>query len=204
LPIAAIIDLTESKTIEIMDRKELDESLRSMIQMVYKRFEKNCLAKPTLTQGDSIELLVNNWKPIIFLFHKILLMELDFKVGLGTSTIHLFRENADECDGPAFWNAREALEEIKKMKRKKVIASFKVESGTPKDEIIYITSSILFLTNLKMLTLSQLKYCYYYMWERKKISEIAEITKTSKGNVSKNLSKTQCYTLTRLISWLEA
>jgi len=201
VPIAAIIDLAESRAIE--DRKKLDEVLRSTIREAYDRFKKNCLASPTLTQGDSVELLVNNWKPVIFLFHKLLLMGLEFRVGLGASMIHLFRENADECDGPAFWNAREALEEVKSLKRKRVIANFKVEDETPKEEITYIATSILFLTNLRALTASQLKYCYYYLWEGKNISQIAEMTKTSKSNVSKNLARTQCYTLKRLIDLLE-
>jgi len=203
MPIAVIIDLTESRIVKVKDRRKLDEELRSALQTVYKRYKKHCIAKPTLTQGDSLELLVNNWMPAIYLFHKLLLKELEFRVGLGASTIHLLRESADECDGPAFWNARGALDEIRSMKRKKVIANFRAEDSTPKEEIAHIATSILYLINLRSLTTQQLRYCYYYMWEGKNITQIAKITRRSKSNISKNLAKTQCYTIMRLVNLLE-
>ena len=131
MPIAVIIDLSKSKMITW--REKIDREIRTILDTTYKRFRKYCIAKPALTQGDSIELLVNNWKPVIYLFHKLLYEKLRFNTGFGTTTINLLREYADECDGPAFWNAREALEEIKKMKIQKIAANYKIEEKTPEN-----------------------------------------------------------------------
>ncbi len=200
--IAAIVDIVASRDVNARERRMLDKKIRSLLNQTYKRFEEYCVAIPTLTQGDSIELLVSSWHPIIFLFHKLLMENLKFRVGLGTGGIIIHKENADECDGPAFWNAREALDEIKRMKYMNRLAGFKIDTKTSNNEENAVVNSILFFTTLLGLSTTQLQHCFYYIWEKKRISEIAQAVKTSKGNVSKTLSKTPCYLLEKVITFL--
>jgi len=201
--IAAIIDLVASRDIEASKRKEMDKEIRQILDTVNNRFRKHCLAHPTLTQGDSIELLVNSWQPIVFLFHNLLVREMDFRVGMGTGKIVIKKKMADECDGPAFWNAREALDEIKERKYMASPAGFRIGKNSPDSETNMVIHSLLFLTTLLSLTSTQLEQCYYHIWENKGISEIAEIVDTSKANVSNSLGKTPCYLLRKIKSFLD-
>jgi hypothetical protein len=201
--IAAIIDIVASRDANVRERKKLDKEIRSLLEQTYQRFKEFCVAIPALTQGDSVELLVNSWHPIAFLFHKLLMEDLEFRVGLGTGEIMLHKENADECDGPAFWNAREALDEIKSTKYMSRSAGFKIDEKTSSKEENAVVNSILFLTTLLGMSTTQLQHCFYYVWEKKRVSEIARAVKTSKGNVSKTLSKTPCYLLERVMTFLE-
>ncbi len=200
--IAVIIDIVASRDVNARERRKVDEKMRGMLSQTYERFKDYCLAMPAITQGDSIELLVSSWQPIVFLFHRLLMEELEFRVGLGTGEIIIRKESADECDGPAFWNAREALNETKSMKYMNRSAGFKVDEKASGDENNAVVNSLLFYTTLVGLSASQLQHCYYYIWEKKRTSEIAEATKTSKGNVSKTLSKTPCYLLERVMTFL--
>jgi len=200
--IAAIADIVASKDVNARERRKLDEKMRGILNQTYERFKDYCVAIPAMTQGDSIELLVSSWQPIVFLFHRLLMEELEFRVGLGTGEIVILKGNADECDGPAFWNAREALDEIKSMKYMNRSAGFKVDEKTSGDENNAVVNSLLFYTTLLGLSTSQLQHCYYYIWEKKRAAEIAVATKTSKGNVSKTLSKTPCYLLERVMTFL--
>ena len=200
MPVAVIIDLTASRQIAQTMRRTIDEKVRTILDLAYSRYSQYCLSKPALTRGDSIELLVTNWLIVIFLFHKFLLEKLNFYVGFGSSRVTLLKDFADECDGPAFWNARKATEKIKMMVKEKLIANFVLEENTPEEEIKTITNSILFLTTLKLLSMKQLKYCYYYLWENKSITEIAALFSTTRSNVSQILSKSLCSTLKRVIS----
>jgi len=201
--IAAIIDIVASRDATVRERRRLDKEIRSLLSQTYKRFKKHCFAIPALTQGDSIELLVSSWHPIVFLFHKLLMEDLEFRVGLGTGEVIIHNENADDCDGPAFWNAREALDEIKSTKYMNRPAGFKIDEETSTEENNAVVSSILFLTTLHGLSTTQLQHCFYYIWEKKRISEIAQVVKTSKGNVSKTLSKTPCYLLEEVMTFLD-
>ena len=199
MPIAVIIDLVASKSIGKKVRVTLDEKGRSFLKTTYNRFKFSCLAKPTLTQGDSIELLVKDWWPIIFLFHRLLMENLIFTVGLGTTSTSLLKEFADECDGQAFWNARNALNKIKERKKQKIIANFILEKNTPREEVKSVTNSLLFLTVLRLLTKQQIMYCYFYLWENKTITEIATLFNTSKGNISRRLGDSLCFTIKKIL-----
>jgi hypothetical protein len=201
--IATIIDIVASRDASPRNRRMLDKKLRGVLIQIYEQFEKYCDAIPTLTQGDSIELLTHSWEPIVFLFHRLLMEELDFRVGLGTGKIIVHNENADECDGPAFWNAREALDEIRQMKYLSRPAGFSIDEKTSSDEKNAVVYSVLFLTALLGLSTAQLQYCFYFIWKKKSISEISEILKTSKPNVSKTLSRTPCNLLKEVMSYLD-
>ena len=201
--IAAIIDIVASKDLDRKRRTAMDKSLRDILAEVNAGFRDYCIARPALTQGDSIELLVNSWQPVVFLFHKLLMEEIRFRVGLGTGEITLKKDNADECDGPAFWNARQALDEVKQMKYMSRTAGFSIDDKAPKNEEMKVLNSIQFLATLLSQTTTQLKHCYYYLWENKTLSEIASIVETSKANVSKTLMKTPCYLLERIMAYLD-
>jgi hypothetical protein len=200
--IAAIFDIVASRDVDIKERKRLDGVLRRAMNHTYDRFKEHSPAVPALTQGDSIELLVDSWEPIVYLCHRLLMEDLEFRVGLGTGSIVIQKESADECDGPAFWNAREALNKIKSKKYKSRPAGFKVDEESTRSESNAVVRTLLFFMALLGLSTTQLQHCYFYLWEDKSISEIAETTGTSKGNVSKTLSKTPCYLLDDLLRYL--
>ncbi|MGQ4913038.1 MAG: hypothetical protein ACP6KW_12795, partial [Candidatus Thorarchaeota archaeon] len=59
--IAVIIDLVASRDASARERREMDRKVRRLLKETYDRFRQDCEAVPTLTQGDSIELLVTTW-----------------------------------------------------------------------------------------------------------------------------------------------
>lgn len=128
----------------------------------------------------------------------------ELPVGLGTGDLTIHKKKADECDGPAFWNAKEALDEIKQMRYMSRSAGFSIDEDSSATESTIVIESILFLTTLLGLTRTQLQHCYQYIWEKRSISEIAEAVETSKGNVSRSLSKTPCYLVQRIMAYLNS
>ena len=200
--IAVIADIVASRDVKAQKRREFNNKIQDLLSQVYDRFKQDCIAIPALTQGDSIELLVKRWEPVVFLFHRLLMEKLDFRVGFGTGEVIILKSNADDCDGPAFWNAREALNQIKSVKYMNRSAGFKFDSETPSDEKNAVINTILLYTAFLGLSSTQLEYCFEYLWEKMSITEIARATKTSKGNISKVLSKTPCYLLEEVMAFL--
>ncbi len=174
--------------------------IRSLLDATRNRFKKYCLANPSLTQGDSIEMLVDNWLPVIYTIHRLRMDGIEVKTGFGTKKIIVHNEDADECDGPAFWNARQALSDIKVPSFRQRPAAFVFERRTPNNEMNEVLKAILFLTTLMGMTSTQLTFSYHMVWEKKNVTEIAEIVETSKANVSKTLNKTPSYVLRDIIS----
>lgn len=200
--IAVIVDIVASRDMSERERRKMDREIRGILERVYERFKDFCIAVPTLTQGDSIEMLIKSWQPIVFLIHNLLMKEQEFRMSLGTGEIIIQKEIADECDGPAFWNAREALDEIKSTKYMNRSAGFRIDEGTSLEEKTAVINSLLLYTTLLGFTKIQLQHCFYYIWENKRVIEISDVTKTTKGNVSKSLSKTPCYLLEKVMTFL--
>ncbi|MGY5872723.1 MAG: SatD family protein [Candidatus Thorarchaeota archaeon] len=199
--IAVIIDIVSSRRVAAQKRRSLDKKLRKLLLEIHERFSEYCLAAPSLTQGDSIELLVDNWVPIIFAFHKLLSENIEIRVGFGTGKIIVHSKDVDECDGPIFWNARQALDKIKQAKYKRSSASFIFAKQTANEDESDIFKSILFLTTLLNLSSKQLQHCFHLIWEQKNVTEIAKIAKTTIGNISKRVNKTPCYLLAEIVSF---
>ncbi len=200
--IAVIADIMASRGLDTRERQKMDRTIRNLLNHTYERFKDDCLAIPTLTQGDSIELLIGSWQPAIFLFHNLLMEGFEFRVGFGTGEVIIKKKNADECDGPVFWNAREALNEIKIAKYMSRSAGFKFAENTSDEESNIVINAILLYVALLGLTTTQLRYCFRYIWKKERTTEIAEATGTSKGNVSRILGKTPCYLIEKVMAFL--
>ncbi len=198
--IAVIIDLIASRAAKASERRSLNKKIRKVLSDTDRRFAEFCVASSSLSKGDSIELLVTDWHPIIYTFHRLLSENIRFRVGIGTGKIDVLADSADKCDGEGFWNAREALDETKKKKYLQGTASFRLARRTKCSEEKMVLNSILFLATLLSLTHTQLRFGFYYLWENKQITDIARTVETSKANVSKVLSKTPFYLLRDVIS----
>jgi len=200
--IAVIVDLVVSREAGTRGKKRLDRRMRKILAEVRNRFGSQCGATPSLTQGDSIELLVTGPIPVMYLFHRLMVEGMRFRVGLGTGRITVYNEYADECDGPAFWNAREALEEIRRSKHMKRRAAFRVSEKGKRGEEESVLYCVLFLAALQGMTATQLRLCFRHLWHGEGVTQIAKAVKTSLANVSKALGKTPCYLLADILSWL--
>ncbi len=197
--LAVIIDIEESKVADVERRKVINEIIKKTGESVYKKFRENFESKPALTQGDSLELLVNNPKPLMYIFHKILFEGIKFKVGIGVGDVYLKQEYADECDGPAFWYAREAIDEIKRVKNMRPMALIKKGEDSNLKEVHMALIATLYLTSIISLSKQQIRYCFKHIWEEKSIKEIAKEVNFSTSNISKTLKRTPCYTLKKIV-----
>ena len=200
LPIAAIIDIVESKKIGIEERAKILETLHTVLKSLKKEVETNIagslLANPAVTGGDSLEILAKNSKPIVYIVHRLLIHNIPIRLGLGTGEIHVWKESADECDGPAFWEARKALEASKKNKTITWVSS---HDTSKKWEVAEAKlASTLFLL-LEKMSQEQRKYCFDYVWRNIKIKDIAEKERVSISNVSQIIKKSRCKAIKHLI-----
>ncbi len=156
-------------------------------------------ARPALTAGDSVEFLTKDWRPLTFFFHFSLASNLRFRVRLGAGSVHLIREFADECDGPAFWSARSALERLGSKGGRVSVLDLEVGGGADLEDERNIYVAALSMTVLAEMPEKRVAYCLRRIWFGDKIEEIARRYGVSKGNVSKTLRSTGCFVISRLL-----
>ena len=200
MPIATIIDIIGSKRMPSDERKRIIDIVDMVIKSVNK-LEKHSIksalmAYPAITGGDSLEILAKKSEPILYILHQLLMRDIPIRLGIGIGKIDILKRSADECDGPAFWAARQALEEGQKNKANAWVIAH--ESSELWEALEAKSLGLVFLL-LERMSLEQRRYCFYYIWEDMKLKEIAKKEGVSVSNVSQIVKKTNCRSLKHLI-----
>ncbi len=196
--LAAIFDLIRSRA-RAQEAKNIREKIVEGMSLVEEKWESKLVARPALTAGDSVELLAIDWRSLTFFFHFSLASDLRFRVGLGAGRIDVLREFADECDGPAFWSARSALEKLSSKKARGSLVNFEVGDGFSKEDLANLRLAALSIAMLAEMPEKKRAYCFRRAWFGEGVGQIAKRYGVSKGNVSKTLRGTACFILSRLI-----
>ena len=190
MPIVAIFDIVGSTSIETKKREKVLDEIRALLEELNKsELKDNLLAKPAITGGDSIEILAKNGKAVMYFIHMLNIREINVRTGLGAGKVDIFKEYADECDGPAFWAARKALEECR---RRKVQVWLETHKTAKNEEKLTLKLISLFTIILQYMSREQRKYCYNYIWKNMSITEIAKKENVSPSNISQIIKKTVC------------
>lgn len=105
-----------SKSRELRDRAAIQERFKAAIEEINQRFTDSIVSKFLITIGDEFQGVLNDvaksYDVIVAIRELLYPVEFVFGVGVGTITTEIAPE-AIGMDGPAFHNARAALEEGK-------------------------------------------------------------------------------------------
>lgn len=112
--IAIIGDLIDSKNIE--NRFVVQERLKEILEEVNRYYREYIVSKWTITLGDEFQVLM---RPNLKLFEMLDLIsykmrpnKIRYGIGLGDIKTSINYEESIGADGPAYWNARKAIESI--------------------------------------------------------------------------------------------
>ncbi len=196
VPIIAIIDIIASRELDNTSRRKLIDELDNLLKSFNKTWKEKLIAKSTITGGDSIEIAAKSWIPIFNLLHALLLKNIKFRVSIASGELNIIREHADECDGPAFWKAREALE---KAKRRDIPVVYSIDTTPSELEKEDVKKFVLAYSLLLKMSDIQRKYCYELIWRNRNITEIARKYGTTKSNIGTTIKKSMCRVLKAVI-----
>lgn len=114
---AIIGDIIHSK--DIVDRAEVQVILKELLDTVNRKYEDIIAADFIITLGDEFQGLLKTSKNLLdiveYIKRGIYPIKLRFGIGVGDVNTLINREMAIGADGPAYYHAREAISEIKKM-----------------------------------------------------------------------------------------
>src|SRR5690606_12661524 len=111
--IAVIADIVSSKRIK--NRAEVQKKLQS----AFRRINKNSsvISPYTITLGDEFQAVYDKadflFKDIWQIIYSVHPVKIRFSIGVGEISTRINRKQAIGMDGPAFYNARKGLEELK-------------------------------------------------------------------------------------------
>lgn len=112
--IAIIGDIIDSTN--IVNRSKVQEELKQVLAEVNSNYKTHIASKWTITLGDEFQALLRPNRDILkmldYISYKMSSIEIRFGIGLGEIYTDIEYETSIGADGPAYWNAREAIKYI--------------------------------------------------------------------------------------------
>lgn len=118
--IAIIGDIKNSK--KLNDRKNVQINLNHVLNAINQKYKSAISAKFMITLGDEFQGLLHQGTNILDIIEEIQRemypVQIRFGIGIGEITTDINSEMAIGADGPGYYKAREAIEELKHSEQK--------------------------------------------------------------------------------------
>ena len=118
--VAIIGDMKDSRHLE--NRKEVQTHLQKILNQVNKKYEKDSASRFLITLGDEFQGLLYTGKDVLRIISEIRIQLypvcLRFGIGFGKITTDIRAEMALGADGPGYYRAREAVEQLKEREKR--------------------------------------------------------------------------------------
>lgn len=118
--IAVIGDIKRSK--QSSDRSEMQKQMKSVLTEINIQYSGDIASKFVITLGDEFQGLLKYGRHIMDILQTIELrmypVRIRFGIGIGEITTEINPEMALGADGPAYYNAREAISRVKEKEKK--------------------------------------------------------------------------------------
>lgn len=180
------------------NRKAVQEKFLHILEDFNVDYRDDLKTNLTITLGDEFQGLFRAGQNLIdFIVHFVYAMKpIDFRFGLGYGeiTTNLNSSDTRALDGPAFYNAREALEIARKGKKTLIV------KGLDEDEIFNLLSRI-FFRQIFLLTEKQMT-SVVLMLKQGSQKNLTDILSLSKSAVSQRLKSANWEELWAIRNWL--
>lgn len=197
--IAIIGDIKKSRNIQ--ERKFFQEKLGKILDEVNQMYSDSISSKFTITLGDEFQGVLHSGKYVMniiqYIKKEVYPIKIRFGIGIGDITTDINYEISIGADGPGYYRARDCVEELKMLERKKESAfgdiQIKIDSGNYLQELSLNSLFKLMYSIEKNWTERQRKIINYILFERVSQTEAAEFFNVSPSNIQQILSKTHYY-----------
>lgn len=207
---AIIGDIKNSKEIE--KRNMIQNELKNILEDVNCIYADDIASKFTITLGDEFQGLLytghNVVKIIETIKERLYPVEMRFGIGEGEITTAINLEIAIGADGPAYYNARSAIEYLKgnEKKNKRALSDMRIESKCRKTEKQLALINTIFEL-MKAIELNWTERQREIIWAMLKYNEGQSATARrlgiSQGTLNKALTAGQYYAYSNALKMIE-
>lgn len=197
--IAIIGDIKESK--KIKNRNEVQIKLNEVLEEINKIYKEDIISKFIITLGDEFQGLLCNGANTMHIISEIERrmhpVKLRFGVGIGEITTDINSEMSIGADGPGYYNARAAIEQLKSDEKRKQTnpADIRFEIASDNQASTTMINTILTLmTVIKESWSDRQREIIWDMLEHQDSqSDVAKRLAIKQPSVQKSLSKGKYY-----------
>jgi len=188
--IILIGDIIDSKQLDERKRREVQSQLSDLFNVINS--ESGSIEAPfTITLGDEFQAVYANsstlWEDCWQILAELHPVSVRFSAAIGSISTPINTKQAIGMDGPAFYVARERIEEMKKSNRLFSIDIEKAETDSEKQAVVNLMNSSLTLLSNEMKSWKKIRFQILVMLNRGvPVKEIAKELNVSETAVYKN------------------
>jgi len=208
--IAIIADIKDSKKLE--NRNEVQKKLNEVLEEINNVFYKDIYSKFIITLGDEFQGLLFNGKNIMKIISKIeremYPVKLRFGIGIGGMATEINMEMSIGADGPAYYMARDAINYLKAVERRKqtnpVDIRIEIDGNYNKELALMLNTIFSLLTVIKEEWSDRQREVIWDMLEHQdNQTDVAKRLNIKQPTVQKSLSKGKYYAYKEALDTIE-
>lgn len=208
--IAIIADIKDSK--KLTNRNEVQKKLNEVLEEINNVFYKDIYSKFIITLGDEFQGLLFNGKNIMKIISKIeremYPVKLRFGIGIGGMATEINREMSIGADGPAYYSARDAINYLKAVERRKqtnpVDIRIEIDGNYNKELALMLNTIFSLLTVIKEEWSDRQREVIWDMLEHQdNQTDVAKRLNIKQPSVQKSLSKGKYYAYKEALDTIE-
>lgn len=205
--IAIIADIKNSK--QIKNRNDLQNRLKKVIEKINSKYKNDLASLFTITLGDEFQGLLKNGKSLVYIIdqfeREMYPIKIRFGIGIGEITTDIDYKMSLGADGPAYYNARSMIEEIKSSEKKhkglKINTRLSVQENPEASEFFNSFFSLLTIVKEKW-TLRRVEIITTYINCNGTQDDAAKILDINQSNIQKALASSNFYTYYKVLEYL--
>jgi hypothetical protein len=205
--IAIIADIKNSKRVN--NRNDLQNKLKNVIEGINSKYKNDLASLFTITLGDEFQGLLKNGKPLVYIIdqfeREMYPIKIRFGVGIGEITTDIDYKMSLGADGPAYYNARSMIEEIKfsekKHKELKINTKLSVQENPEASEFFNSFFSLLTIAKEKW-TPRRVEIITTYITCNGTQEDAAKLLGINQSNIQKALASSNFYTYYKVLEYL--
>lgn len=193
--LAIIGDIRDSKSLD--NRGMVQEQLQNCLNSLNEHYSDVLISPLTITLGDEFQAILRSakkmWELVFAIESKMHPTKFRFGFGIGEISTQISTSTAIGMDGPAFYNARDTLEEIKKKN-----CSYGIK-GLDKDAELVNTVLALISDQKQKWSYNRIETLHQLM-KNEKVESMAESLGISKAAVYKNINDGSLRNISKVVS----
>ena len=196
---------------QLADRYNIQNQFNEILQQINEQFADSIASKFVITLGDEFQGLLHNSEPLFFILQEIergmYPVQIRFGIGIGTIHTEINPDRALGADGPAYNNARKAIEYLKQRENKNQTKAADIRIVISEDirlPVELINTTLLLLTTIKQgWSAQQHRVIRDILAHRDTQSNVAKRLNISQPSVQKSLSSGNYYAYQEAVTVIE-
>lgn len=197
--IAIIGDIKNSRSIE--KRKEIQNKLNKVLNKINNIYYDSISSNFTITLGDEFQGLLHSGEHVMdiiqYIKKELYPIKIRFGIGIGAITTNINSMVSIGADGPGYYKARESIEQLKILEKKKTTTygdiQIKIDGDNNLQELSLNSILKLMYCIEKEWTKKQREVVNYVLFQKKNQTETAHYFNVTQSNIQQILSKTHFY-----------